>query len=421
MDDLIQQGINSFKAGNYQIAREKLTEALHINPDNERAWGYLYNVCENDVDRVHCLRQMLRLNPKNFKARATLDKLESIIPAEVFSEATPLIITEDAPASIFKTITNSKEAADSDSDVDPLQATEILREMFQKEAAQAPITARPEEKPSGPFAFLGTSYTPMIISIMVLIVVILAFILWLISIGRSGQGPLSGLATATLTPTNTATFTPTYTSTATATPTLTATPTATITRTPANTLTPSQTYTTGPSLTPTLTVSPTLLPTKTITPSLTPRETLWPSRTPGPTNTHVPTLALLKTKTPAHLIPTITPTVAAVTFDELCKNMSGLTSLQQTAWMDDHPFMRVGPWRGKAVNYMQGNAIYISVSGGRYPMGSDMIFISPKGPYVMNQTYDFYGQLITFEASNNFCHGVIQSDDRESMNKVVKP
>lgn len=421
MDDLVQQGINSFKAGNYQIAREKLTEAVKLDPNNERAWGYLYNVSENDVDRVQCLRQMLRINPKNFKARATLDKLEEVIPAEIVEEATPLIVHEDTPSSILKTITSANKASGDDSDVDPLQATEVLREMFQKEAAESPVTTHTEEKPTGLLSFLGTSYTPIIVSFLVLIVVMLTFILWLITIGRNGQGPLSGLATATLTPTNTATFTPTYTSTATETPTFTATPTVTITRTPANTLTPSITSTAEPSKTPTKTVSPTLRPTKTITPSLTPRETLWPSHTPGPTSTHVPTLALLKTKTPVHALPTITPTVAAVTFEELCNSMSVLTSQQQSDWMDAHSFLRVGPWRGKAVNYMQGNAIYINIKGGRFPAGSDMIFISPRGSYVMNKTYDFYGQLITFEASNNYCHGVIQADERESQNKVVNP
>ncbi len=422
MDDLVQQGINSFKAGNYTIAREKLTEAVRIDPDNERTWGYLYNVCENDVDRLQCLRQMIRINPKNFKALATLEKLEAIIPEEAAAEVTPIVIREDVPASILKSITSSNKEISDDSGVDPLQATEILREMFQKEAAQSPAPTRVEEKPTGPLAFLGTGYTPVILSILVLIIVILTFTLWLVNIGRNGQGPLSSLATATLTPTNTATFTATYTATATDTPTFTSTPTFTKTPTPGNTLTPSQTETAKPSLTPSRTLSPTITPSKTITPSRTPRETLWPSRTPAPTNTHIPTVKPLKTPVPVQALPSITPTVAAVTFAEICKNMSTMTLIQQTDWMDAHPFMRVGPWRGKAVNYMQGNAIYILVNGvQKYPFGSDMIFISPKGSYVMNKTYDFYGQLITFEASGEFCHGVIQADEREIQNKVVNP
>lgn len=75
MDDLIQQGANAFKAGDKETARKLLITAVKQNPDNERAWGWMYNVCNTDQERIQCLKQMLRINPKNEKANQLLNQL----------------------------------------------------------------------------------------------------------------------------------------------------------------------------------------------------------------------------------------------------------------------------------------------------------------------------------------------------------
>lgn len=67
MDDLTRQGIEAFRVGKREEARKLLLTAVKQNPDSESAWGWLYNVAENDKDRIYCLKQVLRINPNNEK------------------------------------------------------------------------------------------------------------------------------------------------------------------------------------------------------------------------------------------------------------------------------------------------------------------------------------------------------------------
>lgn len=80
MDDLIQQGADAFRAGNRDEARKLLLTAVKQNPNSERAWGWLYNVTNNDQERIQCLKQMLRINPKNEKANGLLNQLINFEP-----------------------------------------------------------------------------------------------------------------------------------------------------------------------------------------------------------------------------------------------------------------------------------------------------------------------------------------------------
>ena len=85
MDDLIKLGVIAFKAGNIETARKLLTDAVKLLPDDDRAWGWLYNVSVNNQDRISCLTQMLRINPNNEKANGllrTLTRTEDFDPLE---------------------------------------------------------------------------------------------------------------------------------------------------------------------------------------------------------------------------------------------------------------------------------------------------------------------------------------------------
>jgi hypothetical protein len=75
MDDLLQQGIVAYRAGKHDEARKFFAAAVKQNQNDERIWGWMYNVCENDKDRIYCLKQMLRINPKNEKASKLLAEL----------------------------------------------------------------------------------------------------------------------------------------------------------------------------------------------------------------------------------------------------------------------------------------------------------------------------------------------------------
>jgi hypothetical protein len=69
VDDLLTEGIAAVKAGETQKARQLLARAIQADPENERAWGWFYHVCQDDQERLRCLQQVLRINSNNEKAR----------------------------------------------------------------------------------------------------------------------------------------------------------------------------------------------------------------------------------------------------------------------------------------------------------------------------------------------------------------
>jgi len=75
VDDLLQQGITAYRAGKRNEARKNFITVVKQSPDSERAWGWMNNVCDTDQERMHCLKQILRINPKNEKAQQLLNQL----------------------------------------------------------------------------------------------------------------------------------------------------------------------------------------------------------------------------------------------------------------------------------------------------------------------------------------------------------
>lgn len=73
--DSLQNGIAAFKAGKREDARKFFIAATKEEPNNLNVWGWMYNVCNNDKERTHCLKQMLRIEPANAKAKQLLDEL----------------------------------------------------------------------------------------------------------------------------------------------------------------------------------------------------------------------------------------------------------------------------------------------------------------------------------------------------------
>lgn len=63
--DNLQLGIDALKAGKRDEARKFLAVAIKGNADNERAWQWMYNAANNDMERIQCLEQILRVNPQN--------------------------------------------------------------------------------------------------------------------------------------------------------------------------------------------------------------------------------------------------------------------------------------------------------------------------------------------------------------------
>jgi tetratricopeptide (TPR) repeat protein len=81
MSDLLQKGIAAFRAGNREEARKYILLALQQNRDDEKTWEWAYNISHDDKERGQCLRQILRINPQNSKAKELLEQLEFVSPS----------------------------------------------------------------------------------------------------------------------------------------------------------------------------------------------------------------------------------------------------------------------------------------------------------------------------------------------------
>ena len=75
MDDLLERGVAAFKAGNPEEARKLFLLDLEQNKEDERLWGWMCNVARNDRERIYCLKQVVRINPKNFRAFRLLTQI----------------------------------------------------------------------------------------------------------------------------------------------------------------------------------------------------------------------------------------------------------------------------------------------------------------------------------------------------------
>ena len=74
MSDLLQHGIETFKSGNVEQARNIFIAFLKQNHQSEAGWKWMYKVARTSNERIYCLQQILQINPGNQKARQLLDQ-----------------------------------------------------------------------------------------------------------------------------------------------------------------------------------------------------------------------------------------------------------------------------------------------------------------------------------------------------------
>ena len=75
MSDLFQQGVAAYKAGKRDEARKIFLILVMQTPNDERTWEKMHDVSNNDQERIHCLKQILRINPNNEIAKKLLDAI----------------------------------------------------------------------------------------------------------------------------------------------------------------------------------------------------------------------------------------------------------------------------------------------------------------------------------------------------------
>ncbi len=77
MNQLTQDGIAALKAGDKTRAQQLLLAALKENEDDLHAWLWLSGAVENDVDRLECLQQVLRIDPAHVLAAKGVAQLKA--------------------------------------------------------------------------------------------------------------------------------------------------------------------------------------------------------------------------------------------------------------------------------------------------------------------------------------------------------
>ena len=76
IQELLDEGIASLRAGNRDEARQKLMQVIQADERNESAWLYLSEAVDSDEDRQICLENVLTINPANERAERELTALQ---------------------------------------------------------------------------------------------------------------------------------------------------------------------------------------------------------------------------------------------------------------------------------------------------------------------------------------------------------
>ena len=76
MADSVQQAITLIEAGRFEQAHSVLMNVLKTDPKNDAAWYWMSKVVAKADLREECLREAVKLNPRNRLAQQALDELE---------------------------------------------------------------------------------------------------------------------------------------------------------------------------------------------------------------------------------------------------------------------------------------------------------------------------------------------------------
>jgi len=82
-EKLLKKGIVAAKSGEREEAREMLTQATELEPNNEEAWMWLASVSDYPEELISFLTKVLRINPRNERASKWLTRTESLLKKRV--------------------------------------------------------------------------------------------------------------------------------------------------------------------------------------------------------------------------------------------------------------------------------------------------------------------------------------------------
>jgi hypothetical protein len=86
MDNTLTQAINDIQQGNKEKGKKSLVSYIKQNPNNESAWGWLFNASDTNSEKLYCLQQIVRINPRNEKAKTLIRKYSTNLDPLDFAE-----------------------------------------------------------------------------------------------------------------------------------------------------------------------------------------------------------------------------------------------------------------------------------------------------------------------------------------------
>jgi hypothetical protein len=116
-EQFIQSGIEALRAGKKREARRIFGDLVRNSPDNAEAWWYLSGLVDSPEQKVHCLRQVLRIQPQHEEARLLLNQLEGRVAAVTPPRGLPRPVLDVTEAE--GTLIVSDAALSDDSDTEP--------------------------------------------------------------------------------------------------------------------------------------------------------------------------------------------------------------------------------------------------------------------------------------------------------------
>lgn len=96
--DLLQEGIAAFQAGDRVRAKELLEQAVAADPENENAWYYLAAAQTHMPTRKEYLNRVLAINPNHTRAQEVLARLEAAQAPPEPDASEPPVKARRAPA-----------------------------------------------------------------------------------------------------------------------------------------------------------------------------------------------------------------------------------------------------------------------------------------------------------------------------------
>ncbi len=94
LKDQIRLGREALRDGKKREARRIFGDLVRDHPGNAAAWWYLAALLDDPEQKVHCLQQVLRLEPEHAEARAMLARLQARVGLPTPARGTPRPVYE---------------------------------------------------------------------------------------------------------------------------------------------------------------------------------------------------------------------------------------------------------------------------------------------------------------------------------------